>query len=70
VITDLVMPQMSGRELMNQIQQRHPSLPIIFTSGYAGSSNEGEEELFLEKPFTTQDLLARVRQVLRPVKKP
>ena len=64
VITDLVMPQMSGRELMNQIHQRHPDLPVICTSGYAGSSSEGEEEVFLEKPFTTQDLLARVRQVL------
>jgi signal transduction histidine kinase len=70
VITDLVMPQMNGRELMGQIHRRYPNLPIICTSGYAGSSNVAEEEVFLEKPFTTQELLARVRQVLKPVKKP
>lgn len=70
VITDLVMPQMSGRELMSQIQRRHPNLPVICTSGYAGSSNPAEEEVFLEKPFTTQELLARVRHVLKSVKKP
>ena len=70
VITDLVMPQMSGRELMGQIQRRHPNLPVICTSGYAGSSHAAEEEVFLEKPFTTQELLARVRQVLNPAKKP
>jgi two-component system, cell cycle sensor histidine kinase and response regulator CckA len=66
VVTDLVMPGMSGRELMDQLRRRAPSLRILCTSGYLNSQmGEGEQGLYLRKPFTTQQLLRKVRQALR-----
>lgn len=64
VITDLVMPQMSGRELIEQIQLRIPGLPVICTSGYMRSSDAEEHQNYLPKPFTSQELLRRVKMVL------
>jgi two-component system, cell cycle sensor histidine kinase and response regulator CckA len=65
VVTDLVMPGMSGRELMDQLRSRSPSLRILCTSGYLGHAGQPEEESYLRKPFTTQDLLRKVRQSLK-----
>jgi two-component system, cell cycle sensor histidine kinase and response regulator CckA len=65
VVTDLVMPGMTGRELMDQLRHRSPSLRILCTSGYLGHGGQPEEELYLRKPFTTQDLLRKVRQSLK-----
>ncbi len=64
VITDLVMPQMSGRELIDQIHILFPGLPIICTSGYIRASGKENMANFLQKPFTSQDLLRRVKEVL------
>ncbi len=71
VITDLVMPAMTGRELVAQIQSLAPGTRVICTSGYVWSSNQEEgTETYLQKPFTTQGLLRKVKQALavgRPV---
>jgi nitrogen-specific signal transduction histidine kinase/CheY-like chemotaxis protein/PAS domain-containing protein len=64
VITDLVMPNMSGRELTEQILKRAPGTRILWSSGYVRSSSPEEQERYLQKPFTTQDLLRKVKQVL------
>jgi signal transduction histidine kinase len=64
VITDLVMPNMSGRELSEQILQAAPGTRIIWSSGYVRSANSPEQETYLQKPFTSQDLLRKVKQVL------
>jgi len=64
VVTDLVMPGMSGRELIDQLRRLVPTLPILSTSGYLRSAGDGEDENYLRKPFTSQDLLRRVKQVL------
>lgn len=64
VITDLVMPQMSGRDVIEQVQLRLPGVPILCISGLAREVAEGEA--FLPKPFTSQELLTRVRQMLTP----
>ena len=64
VITDLVMPQMSGRELIEQIQLLVPGLPVICTSGYMRSSDAEEHRSYLPKPFTSQELLRRVKMAL------
>ena len=64
VITDLVMPNMSGRELSEHILRLQPDARIIWSSGYVRSANAQEEERYLQKPFTTQDLLRKVKQVL------
>jgi signal transduction histidine kinase len=64
VITDLVMPNMSGRELTEQILRLAPATRILWSSGYARASNPEEEERYLQKPFTSQDLLRKVKQIL------
>jgi signal transduction histidine kinase len=64
VITDLVMPQMSGRELSEQILRTAPNTRILWSSGYVRSTSPEEQERYLQKPFTSQDLLRKVKQVL------
>ena len=65
VITDLVMPQMSGRELSAIIRIKYPGTPILLTSGYVRpAGGEEDDDCFLPKPFTSQDLLQRVKQAL------
>jgi CheY-like chemotaxis protein len=63
VITDLVMPRMSGRELIEHIRRLAPKIRIIYSSGYVRPSTE-DDEFYLQKPFTSKDLLGKVRQVL------
>jgi signal transduction histidine kinase/PAS domain-containing protein len=64
VITDLVMPNMSGRELTEQILRLEPKTRMVWSSGYVRSSSPEEQERYLQKPFTSQDLLRKVKQVL------
>ena len=67
VLTDVVMPQMSGLELGREIARRAPGLKILYISGYRDNALEGGGELprpFLHKPFTPDVLLAKVREVL------
>ncbi len=70
LITDLAMPQMSGRELIERVRAMTPDMPILCTSGYVLRATSTEElEAFLPKPFTSQELLCRVKQMLGTVKK-
>jgi two-component system cell cycle sensor histidine kinase/response regulator CckA len=64
VITDLVMPGMSGRELVEQINQHSPGTPILCTSGYVWPGSKPNERGYLRKPFTTEELLIKVKQAL------
>ncbi|GDY23495.1 hypothetical protein LBMAG56_48420 [Verrucomicrobiota bacterium] len=65
VITDLVMPNMSGRELIEQIRVLAPDMRTICSSGYVrANANEEEEDAYLQKPFTSHDLLSKVKQAL------
>jgi signal transduction histidine kinase len=67
VITDMVMPQMSGRALAERLVSERPSLPIIFISGYAHDVSGGDIDaigVFLQKPFTAHDLSVAVRTSL------
>ena len=66
VITDLVMPIMNGGELVEHIQQLSPQTRIICTSGYAWSG-QYDKSTYLQKPFTSQELLTKVKNVLNPV---
>ncbi|MGC9034398.1 MAG: ATP-binding protein [Verrucomicrobiia bacterium] len=65
IITDLVMPQMSGRELVEQVLKIAPDIKILYTSGFVRPSTK-EETNYLQKPFTSQDLLLKVKQILSP----
>ena len=68
VLTDVVMPQMNGFELGLRIAEKNPDLRILYVSGYRDSpinSPPGEPpKAFLNKPFTPDVLLAKVREVL------
>jgi two-component system, cell cycle sensor histidine kinase and response regulator CckA len=71
LLTDMVMPEMSGRELASRLRERRPSLRIVFMSGYTEDallrSGGGEGGFFLQKPFTSADLTGRLREALRGV---
>jgi two-component system, cell cycle sensor histidine kinase and response regulator CckA len=65
VLTDLRMPVMDGRQLASALARRHPSLPIIFMSGFTAQLMDlrlvSPQLSFLAKPFKDQDLLAAIR---------
>ncbi len=65
VITDLVMPAMSGRELVEHIHLMSPQTRILCTSGYV-RPNQEDDAAYLQKPFTSQDLLVKVKSSLAP----
>jgi len=69
LFTDVVMPQMGGKELADQLKLLRPNIKVLFTSGYTdnaivhhGVLNPGFS--FLEKPFSPTDLAYKVREVL------
>jgi len=69
VITDFIMPEMTGCELFHQIKRLAPELPVLITSGYAEDKTireclEKGASGFLPKPFTLPVLAAAIRQVL------
>lgn len=64
VITDLVMPAMSGRELVEHLRKLSPQIRVLCTSGYVRPANQTEDAFYLQKPFTSQELLVKVKQVL------
>jgi two-component system cell cycle sensor histidine kinase/response regulator CckA len=75
LVTDLVMPGMSGRELADVLRVRQPGLKVLFMSGYVEDAlvRHGiveAEEAFIHKPFSLVDLAAKVRAVLDAVAEP
>jgi len=69
VLTDVIMPTMSGRELVKKLGTRNPKMRVLYMSGYTDNviAQGGvlEEGLaFLQKPFTPRALAQKVREVL------
>jgi two-component system cell cycle sensor histidine kinase/response regulator CckA len=69
VVTDVVMPGVSGTELARRLEEVAPKLRVLFVSGYSREvvAERGLDRLegrFLAKPFTASGLLERVRQIL------
>jgi PAS domain S-box-containing protein len=69
MVTDVIMPQMGGKELAERVQQIRPNMRILFTSGYTGEmlDNSGVAQsgaAFLPKPFSATQLTQKIREVL------
>ena len=69
LLSDVVMPGMSGRQVAEQLRSLRPSLKVLYMSGHAGDVLDhhgfaGEELQLLEKPFDSNRLLAGVRAAL------
>jgi YesN/AraC family two-component response regulator len=69
VITDVIMPEMNGKELAVAVRKILPDICILFTSGYTedqiveeGSLDEGIH--FLQKPYSIQTLAKKVRELM------
>ncbi len=69
VLTDVIMPQMTGPELIHELKQENKDLRCVFMSGYDHEQiqKHGVKDLgcdYLRKPFTPEALLKKVRQTL------
>jgi two-component system, cell cycle sensor histidine kinase and response regulator CckA len=67
LLTDVIMPQLSGPDLANKLRNRFPKLKVIFMSGYAqdklGASEACRDGMLLQKPFTLRSLRARLQEI-------
>ena len=69
LLTDLVMPQMSGRRFADSLRAAHPNIKVLFISGYLEESLQPHDRcepgmFFLPKPFDVEQLSAKVREAL------
>jgi PAS domain S-box-containing protein len=69
LLTDVIMPEMNGRDLANILKQLYPTLKCLFISAYSENVIETEgildkNSFFLKKPFSRYDLSTKIREVL------
>jgi PAS domain S-box-containing protein len=69
LITDVIMPGLSGREIARQVRERYPGLPVVYMSGYTDevlAEHEllGKGATLLEKPFTAEALVRAIHTAL------
>jgi two-component system, cell cycle sensor histidine kinase and response regulator CckA len=69
ILTDVVMPQMTGIDLIHQVRQRHPNIKVLYMSGYSDHHALKHKVLtgiaFLQKPFTPVGLTDAVRHAIQ-----
>jgi DNA-binding response OmpR family regulator len=69
LVTDVMMPQMNGRELAAVVRKQHPSARVLYVTGFADTLFKGVQELvegesFIEKPFGAEGLLEAARLLM------
>ena len=75
LFTDIVMPDVNGRKLADEVQQRRPDIRVLYTTGFTRNAVVHNGILdtgvnFIPKPFTMEDLANKVRQILADVRSP
>ena len=70
IITDIIMPKLDGRQMVDRITEMHRGIKVIFMSGYHDDRIGENMTLspnisFLQKPFNVSDLLAKIRDALK-----
>ncbi len=75
VVTDVIMPRMSGPELATRLRARDPAVGLLYVSGYTADQLRSQADLgadatLLPKPFTADGLLRKVREVLDGPRRP
>jgi PAS domain S-box-containing protein len=69
LVTDIVMPGLSGSKLAAELRAKRPGLPVLFISGYTRDLLTASEladpgTAFLQKPFSPQELVSRIRELI------
>ncbi len=69
LLTDLVMPNIDGKELAKKLKEERPNIKVLYVSGYSSEITMqhgvlSDETNFLQKPFTIENLAQKVREVL------
>jgi DNA-binding NtrC family response regulator len=69
LVTDVVMPRMSGHDLAGYFAKNRPETRVLYVSGYSSPTLlqhgiSGHDAIFLEKPFTLKELSAKIRHAL------
>jgi FixJ family two-component response regulator len=69
LVTDVVMPQMSGKELAQKLLRLCPEVQVLFVSGYTGNAVAHRGMLdpgidFMQKPFDSKEFLRKIREIL------
>jgi DNA-binding NtrC family response regulator len=64
LLTDVVMPIMSGLELASRVEASSPTTKVLLMSGYATAAIKGSGRPLVSKPFRSSDLVSAVRQML------
>jgi two-component system, cell cycle sensor histidine kinase and response regulator CckA len=73
LVSDVVMPEMGGRELADNLRAMNPTLPLLFMSGHSDEAVASHGSLasgavFMAKPFAIQTMVQRIREVLDAAK--
>jgi len=66
LITDMVMPGMSGRKMAEHLITARPEMRVLYVSGYSDPIESDGGKAFLQKPFTAEELAQKISEVLRP----
>ncbi len=65
LITDIVMPGMSGRTMAERLTAKRPETKVLYVSGYGGPIESDTTSGFLQKPFTTDELARKIRDLFK-----
>jgi CheY-like chemotaxis protein len=64
VLTDVIMPGMSGIDLARRLRSERPALPLVYFSGHHGDVQRPDDGPLIHKPFTPEELVTSIADVL------